>query len=87
VAAFHGCITGISSETLEQEALGSKYSQGMCVADGQKINNEHCASVRFKIYIFIYIYIFFCIYQVPCGTLGAIWHPKPCLAFEDSTDL
>jgi hypothetical protein len=30
---------------------------------------------------------FFHMYQVPCGTLGAIWHPKPCLAFEDSSDL
>jgi hypothetical protein len=56
VAAFHGCITGISSETLEQEALGSQDSQGMYVADCQKINNQHCASVKFKIYIYI-IYI------------------------------
>jgi hypothetical protein len=31
--------------------------------------------------------LIFRMYQVPCGTLGAIWHPKPCLAFEDSTDL
>jgi hypothetical protein len=33
------------------------------------------------------VILFFRMYQVPCGTLGAIWHSKPCLAFEDSTDL